>query len=124
MGYKFLNVNPSNKIVGDCVVRAISLALNRSWDSVYIDLSILGFFEKDVFTSNAVWSLYLKQNGFRKYAIPDTCPDCYTIRDFAMDHPEGTYILSTGQHTVCVIDGTYYDTWLSGDEQPIFYFER
>ena len=56
--------------------------------------------------------------------IPNTCPDCYTIADFCNDHPYGTYILATGTHVVAVIDGDYYDTWDSGNEIPIFYWQK
>ena len=47
-----------------------------------------------------------------------------TVREFAKDHPEGKYILGTGTHAVAVIDGDYIDTWDSGDEVPIYYFQE
>jgi hypothetical protein len=47
----------------------------------------------------------------------------YTIRDFCRDHNKGTYILATGTHVVAVKNGDYIDTWDSGAEIPIFYFE-
>lgn len=124
MAYQYYNVNPSNKIVGDCVVRAISTALGEEWDRIYIELSFMGFFAKDVFTSNGVWGAYLIQNGFKRKAIPDMCPDCYSIEQFAEDHPKGVYVVATGTHVVAVIDGVYYDTWQSGDQVPQYYFER
>ena len=37
--YKFLNVNQNNNFVNDCVIRAISVAENRSWGDTYDDLS-------------------------------------------------------------------------------------
>ena len=37
--YKFLNVNQNNNFVNDCVVRAISVAENKSWGDTYDDLS-------------------------------------------------------------------------------------
>lgn len=124
MAYEYFNNNPSDKKVGDCVVRAVSLATNESWDKTYIALSLLGFLMKDVFSSNAVWGAYLMQNGFDRYAIPNTCPECYTISDFASDHPKGVYVLATGTHVVTVIDGSYMDSWDSGSEIPQYYFKR
>ncbi len=56
--------------------------------------------------------------------VPDTCPHCYTIRDFAYDHPFGTYLVGTGKHVVTIIDGNYYDTWDSGGEIPIYYWKK
>ena len=64
----------------------------------------------------------LKENGFVQQVLPSTCPDCYTIADFAKDHPEGTYIVATGSHVVAVQDGSYYDTWDSGHDVPSYFF--
>lgn len=124
MAYEFLNKNPTQKLVGDCVVRAISLAENESWDKTYIALSILGFLMKDVFTSNAVWGAYLMQQGYTRHAISNDCPECYDIETFVEEHPKGTYILCTGSHVVTAISGTFYDTWFSGNEIPQYYWKK
>lgn len=124
MAYEYLNLNPSQKIVGDCVVRAIALATGDSWDKTYIGLSLLGFLNKDVFTSNSIWGAYLMQNGFERHVIPSTCPECFTIADFVEEHPIGLYILATGTHVVTAIDGKFYDTWPSGDQVPQYYWTK
>ena len=74
--------------------------------------------------SNNVWPKLLKREGFKRYILPDTCPDCYTVRRFCLEHQNGQFILATGSHVIAVIDGDYYDTWDSGDEVPIYYFTR
>lgn len=79
---------------------------------------------KDMPSSNAVWGAYLKSLGFKRYIIPNECPDCYTVSDFAKEHSSGVYILATGTHVVTVKDGDYYDTWDSGKEIPIYYFVK
>ena len=79
---------------------------------------------KELPSQNNVWGAYLRNIGYTRHIIPDTCPDCYTVRNFSKDHPQGRYILGTGSHVVAVIDGNYYDTWDSGDEIPIYYFEK
>ena len=118
------NPNPQNKNIGDCVIRAISKALNQSWEHTYSDLAALGLRMKDLPNANNVWGAYLKQHGFSKRIIPDTCPDCYTVRDFCADHPAGTYVLSTGDHVIAVRNGNHFDTWDSSDEVPQFYWRR
>lgn len=122
--YLFYNNNPNGLKIGDCVIRAISAALNETWERIYIDLCIEGFLLKDLPNSNAVWDSYLKYKGYKRYAIPDTCPDCYTIAQFAEEHPKGTYILATGSHVVCVENGVIKDNWDSSDEIPIYYYKR
>jgi len=124
MSYIFFNPNPSRKTVGDCVIRAIAKATRRSWEEVYLDVMRKGFELHDMPSSNNVWGAYLKSKGFRRYSIPDSCPDCYTVQDFCDDHPFGTFILATGSHVVTVINGHYFDTWDSGNEVPIFYWRK
>lgn len=123
MSFVQANPNPRNGRVGDCVIRAITIATNSTWEKVYTELAAYGFAMGDMPSSNAVWGQYLKDKGFKRDIIPDTCPqDCYTIIDFCNDNPNGTYILGTGSHVVAVIDGNYLDTWDSGNEAPIYFW--
>lgn len=121
--YRQHNENPINKHVGDCTVRAISKALNQSWDETYCGLVLYGFMLCDMPSANNVWGAYLKSKGYKRHPIDD-CPDCYTVYNFCDDHKQGTYILALASHVVAVIDGDYYDIWDSGDEMPIFYWKR
>ena len=118
------NPNPEKRLVGDCVIRAIAILLDKSWEEIYEDICVLGRQMYDMPPSNDVWSEYLYQKGYTRRIIPDTCPACYTVRRFCMDNRFGEYLLATGTHVVTVIDGNYYDTWDSGDEVPIYYFKR
>ena len=124
MSFIQANPNPHNKLVGDCVIRAISIAENRSWDDVYLDLMAKGFMMKDMIESNELWNAYLHNLGYSRHIIPDTCPDCYTIRDFTEDYPEGIYILGTGSHAVAVVNGNHLDTYDSGSKVPIYYWKK
>lgn len=42
MSYINFNPNPDRKLVGDCVIRAISKAMNQSWDDTYIGIMLQG----------------------------------------------------------------------------------
>ena len=117
------NPNPSRKSVGDCVIRALTKVLDISWEQAFIELAIQAFLMSDMPSSNSVWGALLKSKGFSKHVIPDSCPDCYTIKDFATDH-SGIYVACTGTHVVAVIDGVYFDSWDSGNEVPIFYWRK
>ena len=122
--YKYYNPNPGGKIAGDCVIRAISAVLGESWQAVYVDLSVQGYMMHDWGNSNGVWGAFLRSHGFERHSLPNTCPDCYTVGDFAEDHRKGRYVLGTGTHAVTVIDGDVYDSFDSSDMIPIFYYER
>lgn len=118
------NENPHGSLVGDCTVRAISCALNSDWDSIYWGLCVEGANQKDMPSSNAVWGSYLRKRGWRRHAIPDDLPDDYTVADFVEDNQAGTYLLALNSHVLCVRNGTYIDTWDSGKEIPLYYWEK
>ena len=124
MAYVNYNPNPERKLVGDCVIRAISKALDQSWDKTYLELMMQGYMLKDMPSSNYVWADYLFTKGFHRKTIPDTCPVCYTVKQFTREHPKGTYIIGTGAHAIAVQNGNYFDTWDSGYEVPIYYFSK
>ena len=122
--YVEFNSNPCKRSTGDCVIRAISKILGITWKQAYVELTEQGLRDCDIISNNEVWGNFLKNNGFKRYIIPDTCPNCYTVNDFCRDHPYGEYVLATGNHVVAVIDGSYFDAWDSGNEIPIFFFKR
>lgn len=124
MAYIYKNPNPAKNLVGDCVIRGIAILTEKPWEYVYMEIAIQGYDMYDMPSSNEVWGAYLKSEGFMKRIIPNNCPDCYTIKDFAKDHSHGKYLVATGSHVVAIIDGDYYDTWDSGNEIPIYYFFR
>lgn len=122
--YQYYNCNPNGNRVGDCVVRAISKALNQSWEDTYLDLTIQGYLLGDLLSSNAVWNAYLKNKGFTRDIISNDCPECYTIEDFCNEHPQGTFVIGTGTHAVCVENGCVFDTWNSSEETPIYFYYK
>jgi hypothetical protein len=124
MSYITINPNPHKKRTGDCTIRALCVAENKDWDDIFFEIMLKCFIMKELPEQNNVWVSYLHDIGYERYLIPNTCPDCYTIKEFAKDHPKGTFVLATGSHVVTVKDGEYYDTWDSGDEIPIYYWEK
>lgn len=122
--WKMFNNNPAGRNVGDCAVRAVSAALGVDWETAYAMIAKAGYLMNDMPSSNSVWGAVLRQNGFYRHAIPNTCPDCYTIAQFADDHTEGVYVVGTGNHVVTVRDGVVYDSWDSRTEIPQYYWSR
>lgn len=122
--YAEYNPNPVGRRVGDCAVRAIAKALDIDWETAYAKLVKNGFLMADMPSSDAVWGAVLRANGFARHAIPDACPFCYTAEEFAIEHPEGTYVLGFGGHVATVKDGLLYDSWDSSQEIPLYYYER
>ena len=124
MVYVYYNPNPAGRRVGDCSVRAVSKALKIDWETAYALITTAGFEMCDMPSSDAVWGAVLRQNGFYRKAIPNSCPNCYTARDFCIDHPIGTFVLGFGGHVATVHDGQIFDSWDSSKEIPQFFWEE
>ena len=122
--WKRFQNNPAGRNVGDCSVRAVSVALGISWEDAYAEIAKAGFLMADMPSSNSVWGAVLRQHGFYRHAIPNTCPDCYTMEQFAEDHPEGIYVVGTGNHVATIRDGWIMDAWDSSMETPVFYWQK
>lgn len=121
--YRYFNNNPLGRhTVGDCTVRAVSKALGISWDNAHDLLADMSKQMGTIMNDNDVISAVLRMHGFYKENLPCTDRDCYTIREFARDNPVGTYVVGTGSHVVCIINGSYYDSWNSGDESVIYFW--
>ena len=124
MAYIPYNPNPKNQRVGDCAVRALSKALNKSWDDVYIGLCAEGLFYHDMPSSNYVWGMYLRKHGFEQKMVPSICPQCITVEEFVKQNPRGTYVVVTQGHTMAVVDGSIYDSWDSSSEIVLYFWEK
>ena len=114
---------PGKRHVGDCVIRAIAVATGKPWLNVYDELYLLGRDTYDMMSGNETWGLYLYRMGFDPFLLPDACPECVTVREFARRFPEGSYIVGTGSHAVAIVDGDWFDTWDSGDTRPKYFFK-
>lgn len=118
------NPNPVARNVGDCSVRALTKALGVDWGTAYALICKNGYAMGDMPSSDAVWGSVLRQHGFEKRLVPNSCPDCYTVKDFSEEHPEGLFVLGLGGHVVTMIDSRYYDSWDSGNEIVVYYWEK
>lgn len=104
--YKYYNANANNNFVNDCVIRAISVAENRSWGDTYDDLSRIakknGILLDDV---NFVEPLL----DYRYSRIKTYPRD--TVQDIIEDHPHGTYLVTMNGHITVIKNGIVYDTF-------------
>ena len=122
--YVHYNANPMNNRTGDCVIRAVATVMDKDWYSTAIEIFLQSLIMCDMSDSDNVWGAYLRAKGYKRKAIPDECPDCYTIKDFCNDNPKGRYVLCVPKHVVAVMHGQYFDTWDSGNETPTYYWYK
>ena len=118
------NPNPCRQEEPDCVVRAISIAMDQSWNKTHRDLCMMSHYKCTMPSVNWLWGLYLTKHGFERFMLPDECPECISVMEFARRYPMGTYVIGTGSHAVCVIDGNWYDAWDSGEETPTYFYRK
>ena len=122
--WRQVNLNPLSRNVGDCAVRAVASALGINWETAFALIAKNAFQMGDMPSSNAVFGSVLRQNGFKRSVIPNSCPDCYDLEQFAEDHPKGIYVVGTGNHVVTVKDGWILDSWDSSKEIPQYYWYK
>ena len=108
------NNNPKEKRTGDCVIRALALALDKSWKEVYTDLFNLSIKMSLIVTDPKVFKKYLKDLDYTQEKMPKTLDNKrYTVEEFIDDiaHKNMTYIISIAKHVTVVKDKKLYDTW-------------
>lgn len=122
--WQLYNPSPTGRNVGDCSIRAVAKALDTDWETAYALIAMNGYLMGDMPSSNSVWGAVLRENGFYRYAIPNSCPNCYTIGDFADENPHGVYVVGTGNHVCTIKDGIVFDSWDSRHEIPQYYWHK
>lgn len=123
--FRFFQPNPTGTNTRDCVIRAVSAVLDISWDDAFDLVAERAKAMGQTMDDNAVYGSILRQMGFARAIIPNSCPDCYTAEDFVYDHPHGVYVLGFTGHVVAVIDGQIWDSWDSTKLIPTyFWFEQ
>lgn len=123
----FIHYNPNpvrSDGVGDCAVRAVAKATDLTWEQAYTELSTSGFLMGDVMNSDQVLAAVLRKHGFVRGSVPEECPDCYTVADFAMEHPDGTYVVKSDNHVATIIDGNIFDAWDSSKRVPLWFWKK
>lgn len=131
--FHFYNANPKNKYTGDCVIRAISTALEQSWEQTIKELTELGIKYGYVYNDTKCYERYLKSKGWVKHKQPrkddntkytgkEFCNYLYEYSDCSYNpYIQGNVIAHIGGHHII----TYveekrrkyrcYDTWDSTD---------
>ena len=124
MMYEYYNPNPLQRHIDDCYKRALAKALGVDWETAHVLLSNAALKMAGNDNHKETFMAVLRQNHFDREAIPNSCPDCYTLEDFANEHFKGTYIADTGNHVVTIIDGVIYDTSDCRKDIPHFYWHK
>lgn len=109
--FVYYNANPKGENIGDCVIRAISLALNLDYYKV-IDLlyKTSDYFNCDMLVRDCYGSFL--DNHFPK-VIPNAPK---TVDEIAKDFEYNTLLIRIEGHLTCAMNSDIYDTWDTRDE--------
>ena len=112
--FKQFNANPKGKKASDCVLRAISVANNKSWEQTLKEMTELSLKTGYVFNEKNGYEKYLKNNGWAKCKMPKKSDNTkYTIKEFVerLAKNNQTYIISVCGHLTVVKNLELIDTW-------------
>lgn len=120
------NKNPKGLKTGDCVIRAISTALNESWEDTYRGMLEVALKTYQAISWKGNFKKYLKNKGYDMCKMPKRSDNTrYTVNEFCKEiaKENKTYILSLSHHLTVVINKNLYDTWDCGNKSVGNYWE-
>ena len=126
--FHYYNANPKNRHTGDCVIRAISLALDKRYKEVLMEMAELSFKTGYSIGSTELEKKYLELNGWVKMKQPKWEDGTkFTGKQFCYSFPNiKIAVVSIGSHHLsCIKDGKIWDIWdCSNDKVGIYYVKK
>lgn len=118
MFYINTNPHPDGKNVGDCVVRAVTIATEEDYLETRRHLNrIKKELNESSYKNRKFIHKYAKLNNWEKISFPVVKGEPrMRAGEFASKYPEGTYILNMTGHVAAVSDGFLRDSWDSSNK--------
>lgn len=110
--YRYLNVNPKGEIKGDCVVRAISFALNID----YYDVVDMLIHNSNYFNCNLLVRDCYSKILTIDFNLPEYSGNGMSVKQLAYEFNDKILIIRTEGHLTCSKYGIIYDIWDCSDE--------
>ena len=108
--YQYTNPHPKkSKKMGDCTIRAISIATGKSWLEVYDELASIGRELLAPQNDMTVINYYMERIGTKIPVKVDG--KRLTAYDLCQLRGSKTYIIRTAGHLACVKNKKLRDTW-------------
>lgn len=117
--FHYYNANPKNRITGDCVFRAFTLAMNQDYNTTVMEMAELMCKTGYAMNDSKGESKYLEMKGWTKHKQPRK-PDGtkYTGEEFCkmLAKKNQKYIAHIGgHHVVAIVNCKVWDIWDSTD---------
>ena len=109
--FKYLNINPEGETTGDCVIRAISLALDIDYfDALDALVKNAKYFNCDMLVKQCYTNM-LDDLGFERYR-----GNGYTVKEIAEMYFKDKLVIRIDGHLTCALYGDIYDIWNPSSE--------
>lgn len=123
--FHYFNVNPKNRITGDCSFRAIATGLNQDYNQTVMEMAEMMCKTGYALNDTKGEECYLKSKGWIKMSQPRKADNTkYTGEEFCRwlnenDNRNKRIICHIGgHHTICIVKEDLFriwDTWNSSD---------
>ena len=110
--FKYHNENPNGYHIPDCVIRALTLALNIPYYEVVMLLQNNG----DYYSCDCLNKLCYEKLLDYDLNLPHYIGDDSTASEIANDFPNDILLLRMEGHLSCAMYGDIYDIWDCSDE--------
>lgn len=127
----FVYYQPNNKdlkdVAGDCVIRALTKALDKTWAEVFDELVPIAREHQVLMNDKICYEELLAKYGFTYVGISNKKGSKRpTVKSFSLEHrnDKTVYFLNVAHHCVTVQGGFYYDIWDCGEKCLYGYWRR
>lgn len=116
--YKYVQMNPKDRRVDDCVVRAIANVCEQSWETTVREMTELGITKGCLLNDPKLIPLYLKSKGFTQMKEPRksdntkmTVREWLGSRDGWLWHSYKIVAVVGSHHITAIKDNQVQDIW-------------
>ena len=112
--YEKYNANPFKVKTGDCVIRAICVALKEDWKDTYKGMFDIAIKSGYAISCKENYKRYLEEKGYKMKKMPKKeNGKRYTTKEFIEEiaSPKKNYVINLANHLTCVEKGTLIDIW-------------
>ena len=119
--FVYYNANPKNRITGDCVIRALCVAMDESYETVYKEIFEFSLKNGYMLNDKKCYEKYLASKGWLKLPQPKKYDGtkytgkefCELVQEHPHSYPKRMIAHIGGHHVVAIGNGRIFDIWNS-----------
>lgn len=119
INYSYTNEGKSINERNDCVVRALSIFLDRPYYEIHAELKRFGRRNRCGTNPKTLNKAFEKYGLIKTFVSPKP-----TLKQFIKEHPKGKFLVHKSKHVFTIKNGTVYDSWKPGSRCRIDYYVK